>query len=107
MVHPCRDHNVHALSGILGVHKTFPFSQSRLRVLEALAGFQFIHFGLVVGIALTLMIVAGIALRLGPTLPCVLLGMFAVRLFLIIFVVQVTSPTKSTLLTAGPYKRIS
>jgi hypothetical protein len=74
------------LCGLLGVHCSFPFSELGLEVLEILVGFSFTRYELVTGIVLALFACIGITRRLGPTIPCVILGMFAVRLFLVVFV---------------------
>jgi len=78
--------SIYLLCGLLGSHGSFPFSRLGLTILEFWAGFPFTRFELVVGIVLALFTFLGIALRLGPTIPCMFLGIIAVKLFLVIFV---------------------
>lgn len=62
------------------------FSQCTLRVLELWVGFSFARIDLIVGVVLALLTVLGLARRWGPLVPCTILGVVAVKLFLFVFV---------------------
>jgi len=78
--------SIFLLHDLLGIHESFPLSRQGFAVLEVSAGFQFTRYELVVGIVLALFTLLGIALRLGPTVPCVFLGIVTLKLFLILFI---------------------
>ncbi|MBN2295317.1 MAG: hypothetical protein JXM70_23000 [Pirellulales bacterium] len=77
--------SIYLLCALFGYHGSFPFSPLGLEVLELCAGFSFTHYELTVGIGLALMTILGIAQRMGPIIPSVFFGMFAIRLILVSF----------------------
>lgn len=62
------------------------FGRLTLRVLELWAGGSFARIDLIVGAVLALLTVVGLARRWGPFVPCTILGVVAVKLFLFVFV---------------------